>query len=153
MPWLAIPFVEGSAAIKSRLSQVMGIKGIPTLIIIDAKTGMLLTASGREDVTKAMSPSESGGKNATAKAAKAMVAEWKTMEKKMLSEAGSSGEQPFIIKFLMFFAKNPMYLFGLLYIYRALNKKMIEWYGDPDAPPPDMEGDADAAAAGDQSEF
>lgn len=150
MPWLAVPFIQGSAAIKSRLSQVMGIKGIPTLIIIDAKSGMLLTASGREDVMKVMSDA-GHGKNAKVKAAKEMIEGWKKMPKKMLSEAANDGDRPFIIKIIMFFARNPMYIFGLLYIYRQLNKKMIEWYGDSDAPTPDM--DEDGAGAGDRSEF
>ena len=158
MPWLAIPFVQGSAAIKSRLSQVMGIRGIPTLIIIDAKSGMLLTATGREDVTKVMSAGT--GKNATTKAAKDMVDEWKKMPRKNLAEAASGGDdRPFIIKFLMFFARNPMYLFGLFYIYKQLSKKMIEWgYGGPDSPPEMDEDDVGTsggagAGAGDASEF
>mmetsp|Transcript_24980 Transcript_24980/g.59380 ORF Transcript_24980/g.59380 Transcript_24980/m.59380 type:complete len:190 (-) Transcript_24980:1704-2273(-) len=154
MPWTAIPFVSGSASVKSRLSQVMGIKGIPTLVIIDAKSGMLLTANGREDVTKVMSAGK--GKNATTNAAKDVVDEWMKMPRKNLSEASSVDDRPFLIKFLMFFAKNPMYLFGLFYMYKQLNRKMIEWgYGGPQDLPDMDEDDVGTgdAGAGDASEF
>ena len=154
MPWLAIPFQKGSAAVKGRLSQVLGIKGIPTFVIIDGKTGMLLTATGREDVTKALSTSTTDTKTKV-NAAKAVVEQWKALDRKPLSEASAGGsDRPFIIKFIMFFARNPMYLFGLLYFYKLVQKKMIEWYGDPDALPDDDDDDMDGpGGAGVYSEF
>lgn len=99
MPWLAIPFVKGSATIKSRLSQTLQIRGIPVLIIIDAKTGECVSGTAREEVTAA------GGDAAKAKA---LVDSWKLADRKPLSEANESGDRPFLIKFIMFFAKNPV---------------------------------------------
>ena len=49
-----------------------------------------------------------------------------------------------------------MYLFGLFYIYKQLNKKMIEWgYGGPQDVPDMDEDDVGTgdAGAGDESEF
>ncbi|KAF6029087.1 NXN [Bugula neritina] len=48
MPWLALKFSEREA--KANLSKKHGVRGIPTLVIIDGETGATITAKGREKV-------------------------------------------------------------------------------------------------------
>lgn len=116
MPWLSIPANEGSATIKSNLAKVLGIQGIPTLIVLDAKTGEFISSSGREEVTRV------GGDKA---AALELIALWKTMERRALAEAATlvGGSQNPFMAVVMFFSKNPMAVFALLYAYKYLMRK------------------------------
>eukprot|EP00980_Cylindrotheca_fusiformis_P001657 scaffold374_cov124-Cylindrotheca_fusiformis.AAC.16 len=114
MPWLAVPADQGSAAIKNKLAETFGIMGIPTLVVIDAKTGEFITSSARDDVAKT---------NGDAAKSKAVVEQWKTMERKPLSEA-SGGQGGALMKFFMLFARNPIFLIGLLYIYKWAKRKI-----------------------------
>jgi thiol-disulfide isomerase/thioredoxin len=45
MPWLALPF--GQRAVKDELSKKFEVDGIPSLILLDAKTGAVISADGR----------------------------------------------------------------------------------------------------------
>lgn len=135
MPWLSIPLVEGSAKIKNNLSQTLKIAGIPMLVVLDAKTGEFITGLAREEVTVA------GGDKTKAKE---LVEKWNQIERVALAEANlGGGGQGGVMGILMFFAKNPMYIFGLLYIIKwatrqwALYSKLQE--GSGDAAPPVME--------------
>ena len=74
MPWLAIP--HEAEHFRRELSSVMKVQGIPTLIILDAKTGKLISDSGRTEVMSAGSD------------AKDLVAQWKTKEPQSLSKIG-----------------------------------------------------------------
>jgi nucleoredoxin len=128
MPWLSIPLVEGSAKIKNSLSQTLRIAGIPTLVVLDAKTGEFITGLAREEVT-------SVGSDKTK--AKELVGKWNQTERVPLAEAnlGGAGGQWGIMAVLMYFAKNPMYIFGLLYMVKwatrqwALYTKLQEGSG------------------------
>lgn len=114
MPWAAIPTEQGSSAIKTKLAQTFGIMGIPTLVVVDAKTGEFVTNGAREDVSKT---------NGNAAQAKEVVNNWKTAERKPLSEAGGGGGNP-IMKLISFLARKPMYLIGIFYFYKLLMKKV-----------------------------
>mmetsp|Transcript_21386 Transcript_21386/g.52642 ORF Transcript_21386/g.52642 Transcript_21386/m.52642 type:complete len:225 (-) Transcript_21386:53-727(-) len=118
MPWLAVPGEKGSAAIKQRLANTFGIMGIPALMIMDAKTGQFISGSGREDVSNA--------NNDTAKG-KAVIEQWKSAERKPLSEAAGAvgGSGGLLMSILMYFARNPMFLFGLLYLYKWGKKQIM----------------------------
>src|SRR4051812_23397224 len=48
MPWLALPFDARDT--KEDLSSQFGIEGIPSLIVLDAKTGKVISKDGRRDV-------------------------------------------------------------------------------------------------------
>ena len=48
MPWKALPFEKSD--IKSKLSTEYGIRGIPTLVILNAHTGALVSTEGRAGV-------------------------------------------------------------------------------------------------------
>jgi nucleoredoxin len=145
MPWLAIPSEDGSAAVKNNLAQTLGIQGIPTLVVIDAKTGEFVTANARADVEAAK------GDPAKAKAA---IESWKNMERKPLEDAKAqlAGPESPILKFLLFFAKNPIYIFGLMYFYKFLVKTIKEYYGDQNEVPMVEDGD-EPMVASQESEF
>jgi nucleoredoxin len=135
MPWLSIPLVEGSAQIKNNLSQTLKIAGIPTLVVLDAKTGEFITGLAREEVTAV------GGNKAKAKE---LAEKWNQKERVALAEANmGGGSQGGLMGILMYFAKNPMYIFGLLYMVKlamkqwALYTKLQE--GSGAAVPPVME--------------
>ena len=130
MPWLAIPAEEGSAKIKNELATSLGIQGIPTLVMLDAKTGEFITADARKQVEDA------GGDETKAKLA---INSWKSMPRKPLAEASVSmpgmDSNP-IMKVIMFFARNPVYIFALMYFYKYLTKQMKVWY--PEAYPDEV---------------
>jgi nucleoredoxin len=115
MPWLAIPAEQGSAATKSKLAETFAITGIPALIVIDAKTGEFITSSAREHVSKA---------NRNAAKCKEVIQQWKTMERKPLSAAGGGGQGGALMKIFMYVARNPMFLVGLLYMYKEVMKRI-----------------------------
>jgi hypothetical protein len=48
-PWLALPFTERTK--KEALSQAHGVRGIPCLVIVDGKTGEVITTEGRAAVS------------------------------------------------------------------------------------------------------
>lgn len=136
MPWLSIPSEAGSASVKNSLAQSLGIQGIPTLVVIDAKTGEFVSATAREDVTPVGGDATKG---------KELIATWKAMERKPLSEASSmvGGSQNILVKILLWFAKNPMSVFALLYMYKYAKRKWSEMNGieedddeEEEIPPP-----------------
>jgi nucleoredoxin len=47
-PWLALPYANRAA--KNALSKKYKVSGIPSLVLLDAKTGALITSDGRSDV-------------------------------------------------------------------------------------------------------
>jgi hypothetical protein len=136
MPWLAIPPVEGSAKIKATLSSTLGVTAIPALAIIDGKTGEFIAGGiARDDVMRVTS-SLTGA--CTPDQVKVILAKWNSMERKSILEAPremdtGSGAQSFLGKFLGFFAKNPMMIFGLIYLYQFVKRKMIENGYDDDS--------------------
>jgi len=50
MPWKAIPFID--RARKNKLSTLYGVKGIPCLVLLNGKTGEVITKDGRTAIMK-----------------------------------------------------------------------------------------------------
>jgi len=48
MPWLAMPF---SNPMRQQLGAVFGVRGIPSVVVLNAKTGTAISTNGREDVS------------------------------------------------------------------------------------------------------
>ena len=117
MPWLAVPTERGSAVVKQRLANTFGIMGIPALIIIDAKTGEFISAKGREEVSNSNDDIAKGKK---------VIQEWQTAERKPQSDAiaAASPAGGWGMRILMYFARNPMFLIGLMYIYKWAKLKI-----------------------------
>jgi nucleoredoxin len=110
MPWLAIGS-EG-VQIKKDLASKLQITGIPTVIVLDAKTGLFITNSARNEIQK------SAG-NVTK--CNEVVAGWKSIEPVPLEEGIPLSQGLFSIKgMFMALLKNPMYIFGTLYMIKWL---------------------------------
>lgn len=109
MPWLSLPEGPGasSSEIKNNLSKTLQIQGIPTLIVLDVKTGKFVTASARDDVSKA------GG--STVEACLATIEAWKSIDPVPIEEANLSqgGGPSGLMGIIFYILKNPIYIFGL----------------------------------------
>lgn len=117
MPWLSLPEGTGSTSqVKNSLAQKLQIRGIPTLIVLDVKTGKFVTSSAREGVTAAGGSAEKGLETIEA---------WKAVEAVPIEEANlaDQGSGPSGIMGIIFYIlKNPIYIFGLLYFYKRFLK-------------------------------
>ena len=89
------------------------------LIVLDAKSGEFISDSAREDVTRVAK----GDKSKMME----LIEKWKTTESVPLSEAKLGGNQSVLQSIIMFFAKNPMMIFGLFYIYKWAMRNMAKW--------------------------
>ena len=81
MPWLSLSTDADSASIKQKLAQMFQIRGIPSLIAIDAKSGKYITNDARSDVMGA------GGDDAKQKE---VIQKWKSIETVPIEEADLS---------------------------------------------------------------
>lgn len=136
MPWLAIPSIQGSAKIKTKLAETLSVSAIPALAIIDSKTGEFIVGGlARDDVVAAAGDKEK---------VVATINKWKDGPRYPLSAGAQMmdmgrGSQPFLFRLLSFLAKNPMLIFGLIYVYQWTQRKMIEMGFDDGNKPPDMD--------------
>ena len=108
MPWLSLPEGSGpTAAIKNNLAQKLQIQGIPTLIVLEVKTGKFVTASARDDVTKSQGLDT--------------IEAWKAVEPVPIEEANlaqQGGGPSGLMGIIFYILKNPIYIFGILYFYK-----------------------------------
>jgi len=108
MPWLSLLEGEGQGAaqVKNNLAQKLQIQGIPTLIVLDVKTGKFVTAAARDDVTKVGGNADQGLE---------VIKSWKAIEPVAFEEANLSqgGGASGIMGIIFFILKNPIYIFGL----------------------------------------
>ncbi len=136
MPWLAIPSIQGSAKIKTNLAETLSVSAIPALAIIDSNTGeFIIGGVARDDVMAAAGDKEK---------VVATINKWKNGPRYPLSAGAQmmdvgKGSQPLLFRVLSFLAKNPMMIFGLIYIYQWTQRKMVEMGFDDGNAPPDME--------------
>jgi nucleoredoxin len=120
MPWLALPSDEGAAAIKNSLAEKLKITGIPTLVVLD-KAGNFVTDQARSPVT-----------SAAADKTKCMdlCNEWKKAESVPLDQAklGQAGNMfaGGFMGIVMAILKNPMYIFGMIYIVKWIMRQIDE---------------------------
>lgn len=117
MPWLAIP-ADGTA-IKNSLAQTFQLSSIPTSLVLDCKTGGYITDDARNTVAEVA--------NGTKEQGLKLIANWNQMESVPVEEAGAKRKaelpkQHPLLAVVMYIAKNPMYIFGLIYIYKYLKK-------------------------------
>ncbi|CAM9330969.1 unnamed protein product [Discosporangium mesarthrocarpum] len=54
MPWLAVPF--GETRVRAKLSEQCKVQGIPSLVVVDGKTGAILSYTARADISPAADP-------------------------------------------------------------------------------------------------
>jgi len=153
MPWLAIPpGTDDSGTIKTKLSETLGVTGIPALAILDGTTGEFICGgTARDDVIRVTGKvaavaeqDDAGGNKGETEVkeshisssinnqdqVKVVLEKWKSMERKSILEAPrlmdtGSGAQSFLGKVLGFFAKNPMFIFGFMYLYQYVKKQIM----------------------------
>jgi nucleoredoxin len=115
MPWLAIE----SAELKQNLANVLQIRGIPALIVLDVKTGMLVTNDARSDIQAVAGNSSKY---------KGVVARWKSKEPVPIGQGLPASAIFSIQGIISAILKNPVYIFGTIYfvkyLYRYFNATM-----------------------------
>jgi nucleoredoxin len=119
MPWLAIPSDEGAASIKNGLAEKLKITGIPTLVVLD-KTGKFVTDQARGFVTAVAADKTKSMELCT---------EWKEAPAVPLDQAalGQAPAMTFGFKgIIMAILKNPMYIFGTIYILKWIKQQYDE---------------------------
>jgi len=87
-------------------------QGIPSVIVLDAKTGHFITDNGREDVMQSGISDDSK---------KAVIESWIAKEAVPIDQAvfgGESGSENLLVKLIKFLATKPAYIFGLLYFVK-----------------------------------
>jgi nucleoredoxin len=104
MPWLAIPTDEESTEIKERLVTTVGIVGIPRLIVLDGKTGELISVTAREEVVKVIRGDEVTSvvvQDDPVQAGNKLIAQWKAAPRRPISEGGVTADRGNWDKFLL----------------------------------------------------
>mmetsp|Transcript_33194 Transcript_33194/g.69854 ORF Transcript_33194/g.69854 Transcript_33194/m.69854 type:complete len:221 (+) Transcript_33194:113-775(+) len=122
MPWLAMFPAYMSDEHRERqgkLADMFKIQGLPSVIVLDAKTGHFIADNARTEVMEASSDASK----------KALIQSWLSKEavpidQAILSSGGSDSN--LIMKIFMFFAKRPTYLFGVLYFVKQLMRYLEE---------------------------
>ena len=128
MPWLSLPAAEGVANVKNRLAQTFEITGIPTSIVLDVASGQYITDDVRDPVVAAASAG-------TNDQALQLLQQWKSMPSVPLEEAAQkrksnvSQRNP-LLALIFYILKNPVYIFGLLYIFKQLRKQLANSFSN-----------------------
>lgn len=105
MPWTAIESPE----IRQKLAQTMGITGIPALFVMETATGKLVTSDGRNDVMRSKDTA---------------LAKWNSTEPTSIADGVKSEQGSILKQMLMAVLKNPIYIFGMLYIVKWIMRKV-----------------------------
>jgi nucleoredoxin len=109
MPWLAIG-IDG-VQIKKNLAKKLQITGIPALIVLDVKTGYFITNNARNEVQ---------GSAGNLSKYNEVVTGWKSKEPVPIEQGLQSPGLFTLQGIFMALLKNPMYIFGTLYIIKWL---------------------------------
>ena len=127
MPWMAIPNDAASVKIKNELSTRLSIRGIPSLIVVQVSTGLFVTSKAREQIQN-LAPSKFDKK-----AVETVVEYWKAQPAVTLEEgaaADNAFQMPTFYGLVMALLKNPIYIFGLLYMFKQASRYYRNWAKD-----------------------
>lgn len=117
MPWYALP--QTANDIQKKLATILQIQGIPSVIVLEAKSGKFITDDGRNHVLQAKGDVENY---------KALIDSWKETEAVPIEDAkfheGQGGG--LFLRIVGYFMKNPMYIFAVMYFYKQIMKKLEE---------------------------
>jgi nucleoredoxin len=113
MPWLAIPSDQQN--VKETLAQKLKIRGIPALIILDARTGFFITNDARKHVASAAGDVRRGEE---------VVSSWKKKEALPLDLAILDENSFSVSAILGYFMRNPLFILLLLYALQ----KAVAWF-------------------------
>jgi hypothetical protein len=114
MPWVAQPMNKESALLKQELSNKCNVVGIPALIVLETKTGKVITYLAKNRVTSAMQ----------SKTTDVLVEEWKQTEAVPLGEAIATGgtDSLTLWGFFSMMMRNPTTLIAIFYLVKQLLK-------------------------------
>mmetsp|Transcript_28840 Transcript_28840/g.47248 ORF Transcript_28840/g.47248 Transcript_28840/m.47248 type:complete len:208 (-) Transcript_28840:71-694(-) len=123
-PWLAtVPAYSSTenSDRQQRLATMFKIQGIPSVIVLDAKTGHFITDNAREEVMKASSEESK----------KALIASWLSKEAVPIDQAvlgggGGGGSDNLLVKIFKYFLTRPTHIFGLIYFIKQLLRYLEE---------------------------
>jgi len=118
MPWKS---VGGNPSVKEKLSNDLQVKGIPHLVVLDAKTGHFVTNDAKSQV-------QSVGSEASK--AKELISSWKEKETVPIEEAVLSQKSSLIGSIFSFFMRNPMNIVALIYFSKTAMKKFKQMYNE-----------------------
>eukprot|EP00562_Extubocellulus_spinifer_P022728 CAMPEP_0178627940 /NCGR_PEP_ID=MMETSP0698-20121128/9168_1 /TAXON_ID=265572 /ORGANISM="Extubocellulus spinifer, Strain CCMP396" /LENGTH=221 /DNA_ID=CAMNT_0020267181 /DNA_START=49 /DNA_END=714 /DNA_ORIENTATION=- len=122
MPWLSLPFDDEGSKIKNKLSQLFHIRGIPSLVVIDARTGKYITDNARTEV---MSAGSDDSKRTE------IVQYWKSKEAVPVEDAVFTNSRPTgLAGIITLLLQNPIYLFVVLYFARRIVSMLAELVRD-----------------------
>jgi len=112
MPWASLPFDNESSTVKKNLSESLKVSGIPSLVVLDAKTGYFITDNAKLEISNLGKELINGGS--------ALIASWKEMVAVDIKEGVFSNEAKggIIANIVSSGLRNPLYLVGLYYIIR-----------------------------------
>lgn len=115
MPWLAIP--PDQQRVKEKIAQKLQIRGIPALIVLDARTGFFVTSNARNDVSSAAGDVRRGAE---------VIASWKAKEAVPLDLAMLGTEQNSfsVSSILAYFMRNPLFIVMVIYALQ----KIMAWF-------------------------
>ena len=125
MPWLAmIPsYVNKEARDRQgKLAEMFKIQGIPSVIVLDHE-GKFVTSDGRNDVMRATSVEQQ----------REVVRSWRGKEAVPIEDAVITQDsgRGLIGKVIMFFLRNPAWIFGMIYLSKRFFK-FLEEFGEDD---------------------
>jgi nucleoredoxin len=130
MPWLSVLTDGDAARLKSELARKFQLAGIPTLVILEAKTGLFVTNQGRQQVFDL-------GSACSKDVARTLVNKWIQQDKVPIEEAALAAQAPnILVQIAMAVLKNPMYMFGMLYFFKMFMRYIKgEAPAETDTPP------------------
>jgi nucleoredoxin len=120
MPWSAMPYGDEEATkLVQTLAKRLSITGIPTLVVLDVKTGKFVTNQARTQVETAM---HRGSQQA---GASELLEQWKAAEPLTLEEGVKRDTPGFSLKnIVLLFLKNPIWIFAVMYFAKYIMRKM-----------------------------
>mmetsp|Transcript_15726 Transcript_15726/g.26860 ORF Transcript_15726/g.26860 Transcript_15726/m.26860 type:complete len:130 (-) Transcript_15726:264-653(-) len=103
---------------QGKLANMFQIQGIPSVIVLDAKTGNFITNNARTEIMQTTSDESK----------KELVASWLAKEAVPIDQAvfTSDDSEGFLVKAVKYFAQRPAYIFGLMYMIKQLLKYLEE---------------------------
>ncbi len=100
-------------------------QGIPSVIVLDAKTGKYITDNARTEVMQSSNSDETK---------KALVQTWLSKEAVPVEQAvfSSGSSDNLLVKIVSFIAKRPAYIFAFIYFFKQLMRWLEEMGKDGD---------------------
>lgn len=120
MPWLAIPSDEAGAKVKNFLAQNLKISGIPSMVVLDVKTGKFISNNGREQVS-----------SAGVEKGKELIDQWKATEPVTFVEGVGAAGGFSIGSFITAILSNPAYIFAIMYFAKWIWAKWEDKKEEP----------------------